>query len=248
LNKGSFNRTGILWTPPTEGQYNLTLYASPVLGEVYTGDNSDSRTVFVVTNTTTYVSVEPHTTRVEVGDEFTLDVYVNSVENMFTWQIKLYYNETIFQCLEAWLPSDNVFAYSIPLVPPPMIEGNYSLVGATLMGSEWPFTGSGALCKIRFRAIKSGNCTMFFDDVDTFLLNSAMKSTDFKSVSGFVEAWLPDFNNDGIVDSADIALIAKAFGVRKGDQGWNPVFDISRDSRIDMVDIAETARTYGMSS
>lgn len=248
LNKGSFNRTSILWTPPAEGQYNLTMYAPPVLGEVYTGDNSDSRKVFVVRNATTYVSVEPHTTRVKVGDEFTLDVYVNSVENMYTWQIKLYYNETVFQCLEAWLPSDNVFAYNMPLVPPPLIEGNYSLVGATLMGSEWPFTGSGALCKIRFRAIRSGNCTMLFDDVDTFLLNSAMKSTDFKSVSGFAEAWLPDFNGNGIVDSADIALIARAFGGRQGDQGWNPVLDINRDSRIDMVDIAETAKTCGMSS
>jgi hypothetical protein len=116
------------------------------------------------------------------------------------------------------------------------------------MGSEWPFTGCGTLCKIRFRAIKSGNCTVLFDEVDTFLLNSAMKSTDFKSVSGFAEAWLPDFNNDGIVGSADIALIARTFGLRQSDQGWNAVFDINRDSKIDMIDIAKTARTYGMSS
>jgi hypothetical protein len=248
LSGGSFNWTSILWIPTAEGQYNLTAYASPVLGEVHTGDNSDCRTVFVVANTTTQVSVEPHTINVEVGEEFTVDICVNSVENLYTWQIKLYYNETIFQCLEAWLPSDNIFAYSIPLVPTPMIEGNYTLVGATLMGSEWPFTGCGTLCKIRFRAIKSGNCTMLFDDVDTFLLNSGMKSMDFKSVSVFAEAWLPDFNNDGIVDSADTALIARAFGVRQGDQGWNPVFDINRDSKINMIDIAKTARAYGRSS
>ncbi|MCJ7767096.1 hypothetical protein MUP79_01715, partial [Candidatus Bathyarchaeota archaeon] len=197
LNKGSFNRTSILWAPPAQGQYNLTAYVSPVPGEVYTGDNSDWRTVFVVTNATTYVSVEPHTITVEVGEEFIVDIYVNSVENLYTWQIKLYYDETVFRCLEAWLPSDNVFAYSIPLVPPPMIEGNYTLVGTTLMGSEWPFTGCGTLCKIRFKVIKSGNCTMLFDDVDTFLLNSGMNSMDFKLVSGYAEVWLPDFNNDG---------------------------------------------------
>lgn len=248
LNKGSLNRTSILWTPAAQGQYNLTAYTSPVPGEVYTADNCDSRTVFVVANATTCVSVEPHTTTVEVGEEFIVDIYANSVENLYTWQIKLYYNETIFQCQEAWLPSDNVFAYSIPLIPPPMTEGNYTLVGATLMGSEWPFTGCGTLCKIRFRAIKSGNCTLLFDDVDTFLLTSSMKSMDFKPVNGFAQAWLPDFNNDGIVDSTDIALIARAFGMRQGDQGWNPVFDINRDSKINMIDIAKTARAYGGSS
>jgi hypothetical protein len=248
LNKGSFNRTSILWAPPAQGQYNLTAYVSPVPGEVYTGDNSDWRTVFVATNATTYVSVEPHTITVEVGEEFIVDIYVNSVENLYTWQIKLYYDETVFRCLEAWLPSDNVFAYSIPLVPPPMIEGNYTLVGATLMGSEWSFTGCGTLCKIRFKVIKSGNCTMLFDDVDTFLLNSGMNSMDFKSVSGYAEVWLPDFNNDGIVDSADIALIARAFGMRQGDQDWNPILDTDNDSKVNMFDIARAARAYCGSS
>jgi hypothetical protein len=185
---------------------------------------------------------------VEVGEEFIVDIYVNSVENLYTWQIKLYYDETVFRCLEAWLPSDNVFAYSIPLVPPPMIEGNYTLVGTTLMGSEWPFTGCGTLCKIRFKVIKSGNCTMLFDDVDTFLLNSGMNSMDFKLVSGYAEVWLPDFNNDGIVDSADIALIARAFGMRQGDQDWNPILDTDNDSKVNMFDIARAARAYCGSS
>ncbi len=246
LIRGSFTRTSIPWTPLSEGHHNITVYASPVPGEVYTGDNHDSRNVFVVANTTTYASLEPRTIRVEVGDDFTLDVYVNSVENMFTWQIKIYYNDTIFQCLEAWLPPDNVFAYSIPLVPPPLIEGNYSLIGATLMGSEWPYTGCGTLCKIRFRAIKPGNCTIFFDQTDTFLLNSAMKSIDFVPLSCIAETWLPDFNNDGIFDLSDITLIAGAFGLQHDDQDWNPVFDINHDSHIDMIDIAKIARTYGM--
>jgi hypothetical protein len=187
--------------------------------------------------------------RVEVGEEFTVQISVNSVANLYTWQIKLYYDNTVFQCLDAWLPSDNVFAYGIPLVPPPLIEGNYTLVGATLMGNEWPFTGCGTLCKIRFKAIENGNCSMLFDEVDTFLLNPSMKPMDHMSVNAYVKSsrWFPDFNNDGIVDSADIALVAGAFGIQQSNQDWNPIFDANHDSKINMYDIAKTARAIGTS-
>jgi hypothetical protein len=248
LSAGLFYRTSVLWTPQTDGQYDLTAYVSPVPGEVYTGDNFDSRRVVVVADSTTYVSFEPAMVSVDVGDEFTVNIYVSSVQNLYTWQIKLYYNQTVFQCVEAWLPSDHVFAYSIPLFPTPVIEGNYTLVGATLMGSEWPFTGRGTLCKIKFRSVKSGNCTTFFDDVDTYLLNSNMRPMDFKAVNGYAEASIPDFNNDGIIDAADMALITSAFGTRQDQQGWNAVFDVNHDSKVNMVDIAKTAKLYSRTS
>jgi subtilisin family serine protease/subtilase family serine protease len=248
LSKGSFNRTSVLWTPLTDGEYDLMACVSPVPGEVYTGDNFDSRRVVVVADSTTYVSFEPAMVNVAVGSEFTVSIYVRSVQNLYTWQIKLYYNQTVFQCVEAWLPSDHVFAYSIPLFPTPLIEGNYTLVGATLMGSEWPFTGSGTLCKIKFRSVKSGNCTMIYDDVDTYLLSSNMKPMDFRAVNGYAEASIPDFNNDGIVDAADMAMIASTFGTRPDQQSWNVVFDINHDSKVNMVDIAKTAKLYGRTS
>ena len=244
LGVGLFNRASIPWIPPGVGEYNLTAYVSPVAGEVYTGDNLDYRTVFVVADTTTYISIEPPSVSVKVGDEFTVSIYVNSVENLYTWQTKIYYNQSVFQCLGAWLPSDNVFAYSIPLFPAPLIEDNYTLVGATLMGSDWPFTGAGTLCKVKFRSVKPGNCTLLFDDVDTFLLNSGMKPLDFRLVNGYADASIQDFNNDGIFDAADLALIASAFRTREGQQGWNPLFDINHDSKVDMADIAKTARAY----
>jgi hypothetical protein len=116
------------------------------------------------------------------------------------------------------------------------------------MGSEWPFTGSGTLCKIKFRSVKSGNCTMIYDDVDTYLLSSNMKPMDFKAVNGYAEASIPDFNNDGIVDAADMAMIARAFGTRQDQQSWNVVFDVNNDSKVDMVDIAKTAKLSGRTS
>jgi hypothetical protein len=131
-----------------------------------------------------------------------------------------------------------------------MIEGNYTLVGATLMGNEWPFTGCGTLCKIRFKAIRNGNCSMLFDEVDTFLLNPSMKPMDHMSVSAYVEArmWIPDFNNDDVVDSTDMALIVEGFGIQQSSQGWNPIFDANHDSKVNMYDIARTARALGTST
>jgi hypothetical protein len=70
------------------------------------------------------------------------------------------------------------------------------------------------------------------------------------SVSAYVEArmWIPDFNNDDVVDSTDMALIVEGFGIQQSSQGWNPIFDANHDSKVNMYDIARTARALGTST
>ena len=45
-----------------------------------------------------------------------------------------------------------------------------------------------------------------------------------------------------------MALIASAFGTRQDQQSWNAVFDTNHDSKVNMVDIAKTAKLYGITS
>jgi hypothetical protein len=54
-----------------------------------------------------------------------------------------------------------------------------------------------------------------------------------------------DFNQDHIVNMADIGHVAKAFRARYGDSKYDPESDIDGNLIIDMTEIASTAREFG---
>jgi len=54
-----------------------------------------------------------------------------------------------------------------------------------------------------------------------------------------------DLDSDGAVDMFDIAVVAKLFTSKLGDERWNPLADINKDGRVDMKDIGMVARAFG---
>jgi len=54
-----------------------------------------------------------------------------------------------------------------------------------------------------------------------------------------------DVNGDGIVDIYDITLAAKAFGLNRGDMGFNERADINNDGTIDIFDLILIAKHFG---
>jgi hypothetical protein len=56
---------------------------------------------------------------------------------------------------------------------------------------------------------------------------------------------LGDINGDGIVDYKDLAILAIAYGSKKGDPNFNPLADLNNDSIIDYKDLAILASNYG---
>ncbi len=54
-----------------------------------------------------------------------------------------------------------------------------------------------------------------------------------------------DLNDDRKVNMVDIAIAAKAFGSRQGDENWNEFADLDRNAIVNMLDIALVARDYG---
>jgi hypothetical protein len=57
-----------------------------------------------------------------------------------------------------------------------------------------------------------------------------------------------DLNADGRVDMKDVAIVAKTFGARPGDNLWNQTADINQDNKVDMKDISIVAREFGMTT
>jgi hypothetical protein len=244
LNVGSFYRIGWLWNPKQQGKYNVTAYASPVSGEVYTDNNVDVKVVYVLTDITTHISPDPKMIDVAVGGFFTLDIIVNNVDNLHAWQIKLHYNCTVFRCLDVWVPDDNIFAGKNPILPEPLIEANYVMIGATLTGGT-AFAGTGTLCKIKFQADRIGNSTLMWDRNDTFLVDPGLKLMNCTLIDGFAEAIFPDVDHDGKVAISDLIIIRQAFDSYEGDERWNSLCDLNNDFKINILDVAIMAKAFG---
>ncbi|MDP4179551.1 MAG: dockerin type I domain-containing protein [Bacillota bacterium] len=53
-----------------------------------------------------------------------------------------------------------------------------------------------------------------------------------------------DINHDGVVNMADVILIASAFNTTKGDPKFNDLYDINRDGTINMADVILIANKF----
>ena len=56
---------------------------------------------------------------------------------------------------------------------------------------------------------------------------------------------LADFNDDGVVDYRDLAVLAGAYGTSKGGKGYSVVADVNCDGIVDYRDLAILATKYG---
>ena len=52
---------------------------------------------------------------------------------------------------------------------------------------------------------------------------------------------LGDVSVDGVVDNADMDIIAQALGSRSGDANWNPEADLDLNGKVDVTDLAIAA-------
>jgi len=132
----------------------------------------------------------------------TLSIDVENVTDLFTWQLVLYYNESILNTREdwMWLPPDHVFAgkgyTEMPAKTGSDTYGNYIMKSVSLYGTEPTFNGSGILCKINFTAAgisgishinftrPIGNIEGFYE---TYLLDFDLNYLPASAVEGVVE-------------------------------------------------------------
>ena len=54
-----------------------------------------------------------------------------------------------------------------------------------------------------------------------------------------------DFTGDGSVDFSDFLLFASKFGLKSGEDGFDPVFDLSANGEIDFADVLTFANQFG---
>ena len=115
-----------------------------------------------------------------------VDVMVENVEDLYAWQIKLYFDASVLNLTQdrVWYPEGHIFAYKKFVSTTPVVasdkKGFYVFFGASLLGEEESFSGSGTLCRMNFTGVAAGTSSLNFStpvgiEAGTCLLNSELK-------------------------------------------------------------------------
>lgn len=115
--------------------------------------------------------------RIEVlpGQNFTIDVIVQNVSNLFAWQLAIKYSAKVINCTAAWIPEDNVFTAqtTIPVSPilnDPTNDGyNYTFFGNSLLSGS-VLVEQGVLCKLNFTTMAYGQTPVVLGTADDPIL------------------------------------------------------------------------------
>lgn len=153
-----------------------------------------------VNATTTEVRITPSMITVgEVGQPIpteiiTVNVTVVNVVDLYSWQVKIYYNPDVLIWTGAWYPEDHVFAGRVFQSVEPTNEtdggGTYILHFATLVGEQPTFNGSGVLCSFNFTAKAVGTSQLEIDTTPpspySWLLDFELEFIPFTASSGTI--------------------------------------------------------------
>jgi len=133
----------------------------------------------------TTVYVDPPTATANLGEEFTVQVDILDVVDLFMWEFRLTWTPGLLNCTR-------VYRGGIIIFPPPEgdqlyyeihNEQGYVLVSYASMGLQG-VSGNGTMVLITFRAITTGNCIL--DLCDVYLEDSVGTKISSTVVDGYV--------------------------------------------------------------
>lgn len=201
----------------------------------------------------TTLSVEPSSIAKYLNNDFTVDINVTDVTDLYSFQLNITWNNAILNCTgdllnqtmdDLWGPN-NWFAW-------PMGEGeriNNTVGQYTMMVSALdpaiPFNGSATLDILNFTAISIGSTEIGFI-YETILGNSTADEIPHTQVNGTVTIRIPgDVNGDGVVDVQDLYLLGRAYGSTPGSPNWLALADINGDETVGIDDLLLLDENYG---
>jgi hypothetical protein len=205
------------------------------------------------------------TSTTSVGTNFTVSIKAANwtTPDVFSYQLTLYYNNTLLEAVDAKIPDDHWLKPAKPanifVVDGGTINQTLGFVSfaVTLLSDEQGKVGAGTISTITFSIIQApptgGNVTCPLEIKDIILVDSAtteIPSDQYNIINGtyiYSAAAAPtgeDLNGDGKVNIEDIAIWGAAFGSSSGHPRWNPITDMNSDGKIDMIDAVLIAKAW----
>jgi hypothetical protein len=210
------------------------------------------------------VSVDPQWNYIDVGQNFTVEVRIDNVTDLYAWQIALSFNASVLNVLNVTYAPDSIFNGNMDVVTvTPLIDNaaGYVLVGMCLLGPIPGVSGSGGLFQVAFAVVGHGQSLLHIvregegilpEDYASFLLDSSVNEIGFASIDGHHHNHLlGDITGmtgkaDGRVNMVDVAYIILQFGTTPTSSKWNPKADLNGDGKVDMEDVSIAIQNFGL--
>jgi hypothetical protein len=151
--------------------------------------------------------VDPAETILNPGDSFTINMTVQDVSDLFSYEFKLGYDSGVLSV--ASVDEGSFLTGPLGTIFLPSVEADYVYVAHLILGAYPGVSGSGVLCSITFNVIDAGECAL--DLYDTLMLDST-------------GAVMPHETADG-----HFATLASANLVKRSAWPEHHHFDVSKD-------------------
>ena len=152
------------------------------------------------------LSVQPHESFVGLGDNFSVDIFVENIEDLYGVDLDILFDTTIMDFV-SYLPGDFLGSGGdATLVLPPTIDEANGLVDSyveTILGADNGVSGSGILLRLTFLAVSAGTGMI---DVSGMLCDSIPLEIEHDVVSGRVTVAEP------VPEPASILLLVCGLG------------------------------------
>jgi len=159
----------------------ILLVSSTVTAAFFTTAKGEQTSLFVEPESI----VDPS---IPVDATFKINVTIQDVVDLYSWQVRLDFNSSTLECLDAWIPDNHIFA-GLPILPvTPVIDNDegYLMIGLSLMGVQ-SVSGSGILFCAEFKVRQVGESYLNFSmlGIDTFLLDINLEDISFEVHNGY---------------------------------------------------------------
>ena len=103
----------------------------------------------------TIVYVNPALSYAGLGETFTVDVMVEDVEEMYSWQVKMAFNSSVLEFVD-WVEGDFLAEMPEGTWNATLIEEDYALINVNSFGNYLGLSGSGWLMTMEFEVVGTG--------------------------------------------------------------------------------------------
>jgi len=107
-------------------------------------------------NTQTTITFDPRGSYPQVGLLLTVDATVLNVTNLSAWQLLIYFNPSIVNCVDIAVPPDNIFNGNYILFPTEINNTKGYVKIFCVLDGTYGVNGSGILCQITFQCLVPG--------------------------------------------------------------------------------------------
>jgi len=148
----------------------------------------------------TIIYVDPYESHGIVGQNFTINICISDVVDLYGWEFRLGWNSTILEAVGVFegqflkTGGDTFFTYKVNNTL------GYMIVDCTLLGDVPGVSGDGVLATVKFYVESVGECLL--DLYDTILINSAEQAIEHAEADGYYSTSMHDVAIIGLTASS----------------------------------------------